>query len=81
MPWRLKGKLPLRPARNQERGFAAPVRARWRHARSQAAGARLGGRLGALLVRPAYRCLFAAQTISRWGNTFNTVAWSCWCSA
>jgi predicted MFS family arabinose efflux permease len=32
---------------------------------------RLG--LGAVLARPAYRRLFAAQTISRWGDTFNTV--------
>jgi MFS family permease len=30
--------------------------------------------LGAVLARPAYRRLFAAQTISRWGDTFNTVA-------
>jgi predicted MFS family arabinose efflux permease len=30
--------------------------------------------LGALLARPAYRRLFAAQTISRWGDTFNTIA-------
>jgi hypothetical protein len=26
------------------------------------------------------RRLFAAQTISRWGDTFNTVAWPCSCS-
>jgi MFS family permease len=30
--------------------------------------------LGKVLARPAYRRLFAAQTISRWGDTFNTVA-------
>jgi predicted MFS family arabinose efflux permease len=30
--------------------------------------------LRAVLTRPAYRRLFAAQTISRWGDTFNTVA-------
>jgi multisubunit Na+/H+ antiporter MnhG subunit len=30
--------------------------------------------LGAVLARPAYRRLFAAQTISRWGDTFSTVA-------
>jgi predicted anti-sigma-YlaC factor YlaD len=30
--------------------------------------------MAAVLVRPAYRRLFAAQTISRWGDTFNTVA-------
>jgi MFS family permease len=30
--------------------------------------------LGAVLARPAYRRLFTAQTISRWGDTFNTVA-------
>jgi hypothetical protein len=30
--------------------------------------------LRAVLARPAYRRLFAAQTISRWGDTFNTVA-------
>jgi len=30
--------------------------------------------LGTVLARPAYRRLFAAQTISRWGDTFNTVA-------
>ena len=30
--------------------------------------------LGAVLARPACRRLFAAQTISRWGDTFNTVA-------
>ena len=30
--------------------------------------------LGAVLARPAYRRLFAAQTVSRWGDTFNTVA-------
>jgi MFS family permease len=30
--------------------------------------------LGAVLAKPAYRRLFAAQTISRWGDTFNTVA-------
>ncbi len=27
-----------------------------------------------LLAKPAYRRLFAAQTISRWSDTFNTVA-------
>jgi MFS family permease len=27
-----------------------------------------------VLAKPAYRRLFAAQTISRWGDTFNTVA-------
>ena len=26
------------------------------------------------MARPAFRRLFAAQTISRWGDTFNTVA-------
>jgi MFS family permease len=30
--------------------------------------------LGTVLAKPAYRRLFAAQTISRWGDTFNTVA-------
>jgi MFS family permease len=30
--------------------------------------------LGTVLAKPAYRHLFAAQTISRWGDTFNTVA-------
>jgi predicted MFS family arabinose efflux permease len=30
--------------------------------------------LRSVLIRPAYRRLFAAQTISRWGDTFNTVA-------
>src|SRR5215217_1446120 len=30
--------------------------------------------LGAVLARPAYRRLFVAQTVSRWGDTFNTVA-------
>jgi predicted MFS family arabinose efflux permease len=30
--------------------------------------------LAAVLARPTYRRLFAAQTISRWGDTFNTVA-------
>jgi MFS family permease len=30
--------------------------------------------LGTILAKPAYRRLFAAQTISRWGDTFNTVA-------
>jgi len=30
--------------------------------------------LRAVLARPAYRRLFAAQTISRWGDTFNTIA-------
>lgn len=30
--------------------------------------------LAAILAKPAYRRLFAAQTISRWGDTFNTVA-------
>jgi MFS family permease len=30
--------------------------------------------LRTVLRRPAYRRLFAAQTISRWGDTFNTVA-------
>ncbi len=30
--------------------------------------------LRAVLAKPAYRRLFAAQTISRWGDTFNTVA-------
>lgn len=31
-------------------------------------------RLRSLLRRPGYRGLFAAQTVSRWGDTFNTVA-------
>jgi predicted MFS family arabinose efflux permease len=30
--------------------------------------------LRTVLARPAYRRLFAAQTISRWGDTFNTIA-------
>lgn len=30
--------------------------------------------LRSVLRRPAYRRLFAAQTVSRWGDTFNTVA-------
>jgi MFS family permease len=30
--------------------------------------------LGSVLAKPTYRRLFAAQTISRWGDTFNTVA-------
>jgi MFS family permease len=30
--------------------------------------------LGTVLAKPTYRRLFAAQTISRWGDTFNTVA-------
>jgi predicted MFS family arabinose efflux permease len=30
--------------------------------------------LASVLAKPAYRRLFAAQTISRWGDTFNTVA-------
>jgi predicted MFS family arabinose efflux permease len=30
--------------------------------------------LGAVLAKPTYRCLFAAQTVSRWGDIFNTVA-------
>jgi MFS family permease len=30
--------------------------------------------LGSVLANPAYRRLFAAQTISRWGDTFNLVA-------
>jgi hypothetical protein len=30
--------------------------------------------LGAVLARPGYRRLLAAQTVSRWGDTFNTVA-------
>ena len=30
--------------------------------------------LGSVLARPAYRRLFAAQTVSRWGDAFNTVA-------
>src|SRR5437867_9028660 len=30
--------------------------------------------LGTVLVKPAYRRLLAAQTISRWGDTVNTVA-------
>jgi MFS family permease len=33
-----------------------------------------GPGLGTVLAKPAYRHLFAAQTISRWGDTFNTVA-------
>jgi len=30
--------------------------------------------LGTVLAKPTYRRLFVAQTISRWGDTFNTVA-------
>jgi predicted MFS family arabinose efflux permease len=30
--------------------------------------------LGSVLANPAYRRLFAAQTVSRWGDTFNLVA-------
>jgi hypothetical protein len=30
--------------------------------------------LGVVLAKPAYRRLFVAQTIARWGDTFNTVA-------
>src|SRR5919198_4669891 len=30
--------------------------------------------LGSVLAKPAYRRLFAAQTVSRWGDAFNTVA-------
>jgi hypothetical protein len=30
--------------------------------------------LAAVLANSAYRRLFAAQTVSRWGDTFNTVA-------
>jgi multisubunit Na+/H+ antiporter MnhG subunit len=30
--------------------------------------------LAAVLTNPAYRRLFAAQTVSRWGDTFNLVA-------
>src|SRR5919197_238963 len=30
--------------------------------------------LGSVLARPAYRRLFTAQTVSRWGDAFNTVA-------
>jgi predicted MFS family arabinose efflux permease len=30
--------------------------------------------LGVVLAKPAYRRLLAAQTVSRWGDTFNTVA-------
>lgn len=36
------------------------------------AGARRG--LRAVLARPAYRRLWTAQTVSRWGDVFNTVA-------
>jgi Transmembrane secretion effector len=59
------------PAQGHEQSAAAPAgrhRAPYRHEHCQAAGA------GAVLARPAYRRLFAAQTISRWGDTFNTVA-------
>jgi hypothetical protein len=30
--------------------------------------------LAAVLAKPAYRRLFVAQTTSRWGDTFSTVA-------
>src|SRR5215217_1629180 len=60
------------PARATSQQQPTPPAAHTGHHSAMTTAKRPG--LRAVLARPAYRRLFAAQTISRWGDTFNTVA-------
>src|SRR5215217_7922674 len=60
------------PARATSQQQPTPPAAHTRHHSAMTTAKRPG--LRAVMAKPAYRHLFAAQTISRWGDTFNTVA-------